>query len=375
MSSAADFTGEAREGRRRQRARHAQAFRTPDSPTRQLIADLADVDWSAPREFSSALSAGRQLASAARRKKVTRHDVQHGFRTFTLNGGVIGGLHQRTHSLVSDQAKRACRARPLATRHLELMEVPTPASRAFSVSAVTEAVDHVASLDGPVVVRPGTGESGIGVSWGVETEEDFRLAWEYARAARTSPLHRSVELVVEQHVAGMDVRTYVVGEKVVAAIARLPLFIVGDGRSTVRRLVDDAVAARSRNAYLAKHPPEVDDEALAELGLEASAVLASGEMRDISGTSHPMGGGITVDVTAELSPAHCELAVEAMWALPGLRAAAVDLLVPSLGASEGAVVTDLSDEADLSVHRYPSHGTIRRPADAVLEQMILRARR
>ncbi|MDZ5078548.1 hypothetical protein [Nesterenkonia sp. HG001] len=375
MSSSADFTGEAQEGRRRQRARHALAFQDPQSPTRRLLARFPDVDWAAPREFASAPSPTRQLVAAARRKKVTKHEVQHGYRTFTLNGDVIGGLNQRTHTLVSDQAKRACRARPLAKQYLQAMGVPTPAGRGFRVREFDDAVAHCAELDGPVTIKPATGAAGVGVSWAVEAEEDFRPAWEYARAARTTPLQRSLELLVEEHVTGMDVRVYVVGETPVAAVARLPLFIVGDGRSTVRRLVEDAVAARSTNSYLAKHAPEVDDDALAELGLKTSAVLPAGEMRDISGTSNPLAGGITLDITTELCHGHRELAVDAMWALPGLRAAAVDMVVPHLEVSDGAVVVDLHDDADLSLHRYPSYGAVRRPADAIIEQMIQRARR
>ncbi|MDS2172442.1 hypothetical protein Q7C18_07025 [Nesterenkonia sp. CL21] len=375
MSSSADFSGEALQGRRLQRARHAAAFRDPDSPPRRLITRLPDVDWAAPREFEGAPSATRQMFAAARRKKVTKHEVQHAFRTFTLNGDVIGGLNHRTHSLVSDQAKRACRSRPLAKQHLQAVEVPTPDGRGFRVRELDEALAHRAQLDGPVVIRPATGSAGVGVSWGVRTEEEFRAAWAYAGAARTNPLYRSLSLLVEEQATGIDVRAYVVGEKTVAAVARLPLFIVGDGRATVRRLVDDAVAARARNAHLAKHPPEVDDDALADLGLRASEVLPRGEHRDVSGTSNPLQGGITVDITAELREAHAELAVEAMWALPGLRAAGVDLLIPDLDGDDGAVVVDVADDADISLHRYPSHGSLSRPANAVVEQMMRRARR
>src|SRR5690349_16902570 len=83
---------------------------------------------------------------------------------------------------------------------------------------------------GDVVVKPARGEQGRGITVGVR--DDAALERAVALALRFCP-----DVLVEELVAGEDLRVIVIDREVVAAAVRRPAEIVGDGRRTVAELV------------------------------------------------------------------------------------------------------------------------------------------
>ena len=137
---------------------------------------------------------------------------------------------------------------------------------------------------------------------------------------------------------GLDIRAYVAGPQVVAAVAYVPLAALEEQISPEETL---------------------DAEQLASLR---------------SGPANPE-GGIAVDVTELLDPALAELAADALWSVPGLAAGAVDLLVPQLDTAADAVVLGLDVEASVVTHHLPALGQSRDVAGAIADQLLIRASR
>ena len=137
---------------------------------------------------------------------------------------------------------------------------------------------------------------------------------------------------------GLDIRAYVAGPQVVAAVAYVPLAALEE-----------------------QLPPEevLDSEQLASLR---------------SGPANPE-GGIAVDVTELLDPSLTELAADALWSVPGLAAGAVDLWVPQLDSAAEAVVLGLDVEASVVTHHLPALGEARDVAGAIVDQLLIRASR
>lgn len=374
MSSEVDTTSLEDTGRRLERARHSERLQTPDDPVRQLIASFSATDWTSPLAFPTSKSHNRLLLDAAKKSKVVKREVYNGYRVFTRNSDVVGGFHQLTTSLTSDLAKNAMASRPLVKKHLEAVGVPTPPGRSFSPDQFEDAESYFHALSAPATLTPCVGERGAGVSHGVEDLAALRPAWQLAQVSTRVKTGHTQGVHLEQRRPAVDICAYVVGETVICATALLPLFIIGDGRASVRTLADQADQARSRNAYLAQTPPDISTDSLAELGLDPSEVLDIGEIRDISGTSDPSRGGMTLDVTAKISDPLRRLAVDALWALPGLRAGGVYLSVNDLSTGSQAVVTDVSDTADISLHRYPAFGSWHAVASHIVNQMVATSR-
>ena len=98
--------------------------------------------------------------------------------------------------------------------------------------ALERALEIAEEIGFPVILKPVHGNQGRGISPRLDDEAALRDAWERAAA-------RWGDMVVERHVEGRDHRVLVVNGRVVAVAERVPAHVVGDGRSTIRELIDE----------------------------------------------------------------------------------------------------------------------------------------
>src|SRR3990167_6505797 len=97
---------------------------------------------------------------------------------------------------------------------------------------------YAQTLGLPVIVKPNSGTQGTDVAL-VHTKRDFY------RAMRQIFRHDRVALV-QQQVHGRDYRVVVLDKEIISAYERIPLNVIGDGRSTIGQLL-----ARKARAFLA----------------------------------------------------------------------------------------------------------------------------
>lgn len=263
------------------------------------------------------------LRRALRRRRVTLKAVGEHSQVFVFGGVVVGGMDASVTTLVSAHARRIAADPNLLRRHLQIQEVPLAAA---------------------------------------ETS-----------AEQTAPAESAPSMI----------RAFVVGERVCASLLRLPAAVLGDGSSTLNQLMQADVEARTRHALLAgtavhvtpdRGTPTVQEQ-LSRRGLTADQVPALHELVQLQDSAEIAAGGLTIDVTAVLADALHELAVEAVMAVPGLFAAAVDLEVPDLESAEGAVVRSVLPDADISPAHLPAYGEPRDVAGAIADEILLRASR
>ncbi|EGH47823.1 GCN5-related N-acetyltransferase, partial [Pseudomonas syringae pv. pisi str. 1704B] len=93
--------------------------------------------------------------------------------------------------------------------------------------------DNLAFLEahGQIVVKPLDGEQGQGVAVDLRTIDDVQSAIEQARQFDT-------RVILESFHEGLDLRIVVIGFQVVAAAIRRPAEIIGDGRHTIKQLIE-----------------------------------------------------------------------------------------------------------------------------------------
>jgi D-alanine-D-alanine ligase-like ATP-grasp enzyme len=155
-----------------------------------------------------------------------------------------------------------------------------------------------------------------------------------ARAREQHP-----EVLIEQRVAGSDLRLVVIDGRVVAAALRLPPEIIGTGEHTVR----DLIAAESRRRAAATGGEsripldEVTESTVAEAGWTMHDVLPLGIRLRVRHTANLHQGGTIHDVTPDVNPELCRVAVAAADAI-GIRVTGIDLLVPDITGTEYAFI-------------------------------------
>jgi GNAT-family acetyltransferase (TIGR03103 family) len=185
---------------------------------------------------------------------------------------------------------------------------------------------------GRVVVKPARGEQGAGISVDVRDAETLERAIQGAQKVCDS-------VILEEMVEGDDLRIVVIDFRVVAAAIRRPAQVVGNGRQTVRELVQDQ-SRRRRAATGGESAIPMDRETercIAQGGHGWDDVLPDGQALQVRRTANLHTGGTIHDVTAELHPKLASEAVAAARALD-IPVTGLDFIVPSVSGPEYAII-------------------------------------
>src|SRR5699024_274068 len=128
--------------------------------------------------------------------------------------------------------------------------------------------DFVGSASTPLVMKPDSGRHGAGISYGVTTEQ-FEAGWKSASEANRVP-GVGDGVLLEPFFDALCLRFFVVGGQTRAVTLRVPLFVVGDGESTVEQLLEESFAHQQRNVLLRLNRPSINDQLVAASGMRLS---------------------------------------------------------------------------------------------------------
>jgi len=246
--------------------------------------------------------------------------------------------------------------------------VPVP--EGSIVRSAEEAWEEAQDIGLPVVIKPYDGNHGRGVSLNLMTQSDVEAA--YHLAARKGD---SKSVIVERFIAGDEHRILVVGKKVVAAAKGESLWVVGNGVSNVKQLVDDQINIDPRRGTGEDSPlnaldPEYGAEILLELkrqGMDAFSVPVDGQKVLIQPN-----GNVSMDITDTIHP---EVAAAATLAarIVGLDIAGVDLVAEDiskpLSQQRGAII-EVNASPGLLAHIKPANGKGREVGKAIVEHLF-----
>lgn len=196
---------------------------------------------------------------------------------------------------------------------------------------------------GAVVVKPARGEQGRGITVGVRDPDALRRAVEMAR-------EHCPDVLIEEMVAGEDIRVLVIDHQVVAAAVRRPASVLGDGRHTVAELIEQQSRRRAAATGGESRIP-VDEgtaDTVAEAGWVLDDVLPAGEELTVRRTANLHTGGTIHDVTAELHPVLAAAAVAASRAL-AIPVTGIDMLVPAADQPD-YVIIEANERPGLANH-------------------------
>ena len=264
----------------------------------------------------------------------------------------------RTHEI--------CENKDTAKQYMSKAGVPVPRGRQFRLSDSREDIlAQAAELGYPVVLKPVSGYKGKGVFPEIPDEASLVRALNHLRHELG---YR--DLLLEEHVAGDDHRIFVLAGKAFAALRRVPANVIGNGRDTIRKLIDEKNRARQKNPHTGEKLIRFDRDATDNLrrkGYTFDSVPAEGEMIFLQKKSNVSYGGDFIDVTDSL-PAHVkQTAVRAVKAIPGLHHGGVDVLYDSRDPQGLAVVIEINSMAEFGGHLYPVQGTPRDVAAAIID--------
>jgi cyanophycin synthetase len=238
------------------------------------------------------------------------------------------------------------------------------------VRSAERAVRAAERLGFPVVTKPYNGNHGRGISIGLKTADEVRAG--FAAAAE-----HSSSVIVETYLQGDDHRLLVVNGELVAATRRTPGHVVGDGRQTVKQLVELTNQDPRRGIGHEKVMTRIEldaqaDMMLARAGLTVDSVPAAGQTVLLRSTANLSTGGTASDVTDTIHPDNRDMAVRAITAI-GLDVGGVDFLCPDIAESYrtvGGGICEVNAAPGFRMHVAPSEGTPRDVAGPVIDMLF-----
>ncbi len=285
------------------------------------------------------------------------------------------GIHQqriratmtsRTSAIAVDLASD----KSLTNQLLSSAGLPVPRSQV--VRSADGAVEAAQRIGYPVVVKPLDGNHGRGVGLDLRTDDDvqqaFQPAWDESRHG---------DVVVESYVAGNDYRVLVVGGRMAAVAQRVPASVVGDGRHTVRELVDRENADPRRGIGHEKVLTRIRltpaaEELLTKQGLSLDDKPPRGKRVLLAATGNMSTGGTAIDRTAEAHPDNVEIAETAARVI-GLDVAGIDFIVPDIGVpvrEQGGAIVEVNAAPGFRMHTHPTSGEPQYVAKPVIDLLF-----
>ncbi len=328
------------------------------------IAELHEV----AEDYAIGTSTGAVVSAAERRgipalritDEANLFQLGWGSRQKRLQATITGATNSIAVGIASDKQ--------LTKTLLDQAGCPVPAGA--TVTTLAEAQRVARRLDGPATIKPLDANQGKGVTTICATPEEVERAFEHARKY-------SRHVIVEEFLEGRDYRVLVTGGKIAAASWRRPPCVTGDGKATVRELVElenlNPARGEGHTNILTKIPMDALASAiLAKQGYEFDSVLPAGVSVDLRGNANLSTGGTAEDVTDLLPEETRDICIRAARTI-GLDVAGIDIICQDIAQplreQKGGII-EVNAAPGIRMHQYPSRGTPRDAGAAIVEALF-----
>jgi cyanophycin synthetase len=248
-----------------------------------------------------------------------------------------------------------------------LREAGLPVPEGEAALSAEQAVAAAQRIGYPVTVKPLRARR---LDVAVECEDGAQVAQAFVDAG-------SKGLMVEQSIAGKSFRVLVAGGRIAAAAWRRPAQVQGDGKQTVRELVEQENrnplrSADHVNILTALKLDAHADAVLARQGLTLDSVPPRGHAVRLRARANLATGGTVEDVTDRLPASTRRLCVRTA-ATVGLDVVGIDIVCADIGAplkQQGGAIVALTAMPDVRMHEHPTVGMARDAGDAIVDSLM-----
>ena len=253
----------------------------------------------------------------------------------------------------------------MTKRLLGYCGVPTPEGRV--VESPAEAWEAAQDIGLPVVVKPSDGNRGRGVSIDLSNQAEIEAAYRIAA-------DEGSEVIVEQYIRGIEHRLLVIGGKLVAAARGEDASVTGDGKSSVRALVERQLNSDPRRGKAGEQPlePVEIDRAQVLLQLERQGYTPDSVPAADTKVVILRNGNHNTDITHLVHPQNAATAVLAAK-IVGLDIAGVDIVADDITqplAEQGGAIVEVNAGPSLLMHLRPAIGEVQPVGEAIVESLF-----
>jgi len=222
-----------------------------------------------------------------------------------------------------------------------------PVAKGSLINKATELGIIIKEIGFPMIIKPVSGSLGKGISPRIDNITEFEQVLAKARQ----------NMLVEQFVEGKDYRVLCLAGKVKAVAEREPASIIGDGRHTVKQLLE--IENQERKSYRIK-PYQGSDKLLKEQDLGWEVKPAQDQKVFLRYNANLSTGGKAIDKTDLIHP-QVKAKVEELVKGINCSVAGIDLITEDISkplTSKSAFI-EINSSPGLSMHYTPDQGKAR----------------
>lgn len=251
---------------------------------------------------------------------------------------------------------------------LETAGIPIP--QGFVTDSLEQLQVYAEALGYPVVVKPNNGNQGKGVSVNLKSREEIAAAYSIAK-------QYGEEVIVERFIQGKHYRVLVINGQMVACAERIAPFVLGDGKSTVRELIEqenqNPLRGEDHEKPLTKIKIDPIMQALLQKNnMHIDYIPTVGEQVLLRENDNLSTGGTAIDKTDEIHPKNAEIAVQAA-SIVGLDIAGIDITTKDISSpiwEDGGAVIEVNAAPGIRMHYYPAEGQQRNVAKHIVDMLF-----
>lgn len=311
----------------------------------------------------------KAIVDAAKERGIPWRRLQEGRSLIQLGQGV---KQRRIWTAETDRtgaiAEYIAQDKDLTRTILRQAGVPVPQGRV--VTDADDAWEAAEEVGLPVVVKPTDGNHGRGVFIDLTTRDQVTESYRQA-------LNEGSGVMVERFIPGVDHRLLVVGSKMIAANRGEPACIVGNGRLSVRDLIESQLNSDPRRGTRDETPwsiintvDDIDPTMIVDLqkqGHDLTTIPREGERVLVWRFANP-----SVDVTDEVHPSIREHVVVAANTA-GLDICGIDVVCRDISRpleEQAGAIVEINASPGLNIHLKPAVGQGRPVGQAIIDMLF-----
>lgn len=311
---------------------------------------------------------GRLMAKAAIDKGLEVNVISP--KLFTVTGDEKSEMFvSNMASSISHVDKKITSDKALTKKFMQRVGVKSPEGIVFDVKKGRD--DAVAFMErydkGPLVLKPLDGNMGINVFLDITDSDDMLRKCDIISK-------RFKSAILEEQMQGTECRYFVVGDQVKGVMLRKPASVLGNGKETIKELVESKNSGRKDRLGLKQI--KIDDETLSllgEQGVSVDTVPKTGQHIQLKRVSNLSQGGDSVDITDDVHQEIKDIAVTAMKSMPTLSYAGIDVIADdhfSPASDQNVYVLEVNWQPMMDMHHAPAYGKARNVCGDVIDHLF-----
>jgi cyanophycin synthetase len=244
-----------------------------------------------------------------------------------------------------------------------------PVATGMKVGSKIDAILLARDIGYPVVLKPQFGNQGKGVIANIKNEEELVDAYELL-------IKDYQDIILEEHINGRDYRVCSIYGDIVAVSERIPPYILGDGISSIQKLIEnineDARRGEGHEKELTKI--RIDDALIAYLNQKKyslNTIIPKKEKLNLKDNANLSTGGFAIDCTDLICEENIEICKRVASAI-GLDICGIDLRCEDISnpiGSKGAII-EVNAAPGIRMHHNPCIGTKRNVAGHIVDKLF-----